>query len=97
LFSDEIDFFVQGKHNRFVRIRKDEQLRPARFNEVCKTSKKMFWGSFSFCGTGLLMPIEGMTRSDKCIGIIERKVITVMRRAFPESEGDFQENPNCMC
>jgi len=39
--------------------------------------------------TGLLMPIERMTRSDKCIGIIERKVITDVRRAFPESEGDF--------
>jgi len=37
------------------------------------------------------MPIEGMTHSDKCIGIIERIVITDMRRAFPESKGDFQE------
>jgi len=91
LFTDEIVFFVQGKHSRFVRIRKGEQLSPARFNEVCKTPKKMFLGSFTFSGTGLLMPIEGMTRSDKCTDIIERKVITDKRRAFPESEGDFQE------
>jgi len=42
------------------------------------------------------MPIEGMTRSDKCIGIIERKVITDMRRAFPLS-GRFSGNTNCMC
>jgi len=32
-----------------------------------------------------------MTRADRSIGIIERKVITDMRRAFPESEGDFQK------
>jgi len=42
------------------------------------------------------MPIEGMTRSEKCIGIIERKVITDMRRAFPESKR-FSGNTNCMC
>jgi len=92
LFSGEIDFFIQGRHSRFVRIRKGEQLSSAHFNEVCKTPKKMFWDSFSFSGTGPLMPIEGMTRSDKCVGIIERKGITYnMRKAFPESEGYFQE------
>jgi len=32
-----------------------------------------------------------MMHSDKCIGAIERKVVTDMRRAFPESEGDVQE------
>jgi len=42
LVSDEIDFFVQGKHSRFVRIRKGEQLSPFHFNESCKTPKKMF-------------------------------------------------------
>jgi len=38
--SDESDFFVQGKHSRFVRIRKGEQLSPAHFDDVCKTSSK---------------------------------------------------------
>jgi len=52
----------------------------------------MFWGSFSFSGTGSLKPIGGMTYSDKCIGVIERKVITDMRRAIPESEGDVQKS-----
>ena len=52
-----------------------------------KHPQKMFWGSFSFTGTGSLKPVEGMTHSDKCIGVIERKVITDMRSAFPESEG----------
>jgi len=56
-----------------------------------KHPQKMFWGRFSFSGTGSLKPIEVMTLSDKCIGVIERKVITDMRRAFPESEGDVQE------
>jgi len=50
----------------------------------------MFWGNFSLSGRSLLEPIEGMTHLDKCIGVIKRKVITAMRRAFP-SEGDFQE------
>jgi len=36
LFSDESYFFVQGKHSRFFRIRKGEQLSPAHFNEVVK-------------------------------------------------------------
>jgi len=49
--------------------------------------QEIFWGSFSFSGTGSLKPIEGMTHLDKWIGVIERTVITDMRRAFPESEG----------
>ena len=78
--------------SKFVKIRKSEQLSHAHFNEVCKTSPKMFWGSFSFSGTGSLKPIEGMTHSDKCIGETERKVITDMtREKFPEIEGDVQE------
>jgi len=40
-----------------------------------KHPKKIFWGSFSFSGTGA----------------IERKVITDMKSTFPESEGDFQK------
>jgi len=32
-----------------------------------------------------------MTHSDKCISVIERKVITDMRRAILEIEGDVQE------
>jgi len=37
------------------------------------------------------MAIEVMTSVDKSIGIIEKKVITDMRRAFPGSESDFLE------
>ena len=59
LLSDASDFFLQGKHNRFVRIRFE--------------------------------PIEGMTHSDICFGVFERKVTADMRRAFPENEGDVQE------
>jgi len=51
----------------------------------------MLWGGFSFSGTGPIEPIEGMKHSDKCIGVIERKDITDMTRAFPEDEGDVQE------
>ena len=51
----------------------------------------MFWGSFSFSGTRSFVAIEGVTHSDKCIGVIERKVITDMRKAFLDSEGDVQE------
>jgi len=96
LLLDESYFFVQVKHSRFVRIGKGEQLSPAHFNEVCKTSQKIFWGSLSFSGTGSLKPIEGVTHSDKCIGVVERKVITDMRRALPESEGDVQKT-QIMC
>jgi len=91
LLSNESDVVVQGKHSRFVRIRKGEQLSPAHFNEVGKISPKDFWGSCSFSGTGSLKPIEGMAHSDKCTSDIERKTITDMRRPFPESEGDLQE------
>jgi len=44
-----------------------------------KHPQKMFWGSFNFSGTVSLKPFEGMTNSDNCIGVIERKVITDMR------------------
>jgi len=57
----------------------------------------MFWVRFSFSRTGSLKPIEVITHSDKCIGVIERKVITDMKRAFRESEGDVQEITNYMC
>jgi len=93
LLSDENDFFFQGKHRRFVRIGKGEQLNPVHFNNVCETSpQKMFWSSFSFSGTGSLKPIGGITHSHKCIGVIEKKVITDMRSAFSESEGNVHKS-----
>jgi len=58
LFSDESHFFVQGKHSRFVRIRKGEQLSPAHFNELVKDLQKMFSGSFTFPRVGSPMPSE---------------------------------------
>jgi len=57
-----------------------------------KHPQKMFWSNFSCSGTGSLKPIGGMTHSDKYIGVIERKVITDMIRAFPESEGDVEKS-----
>jgi len=38
--SDENYFFVQGKHSRFVRIRKGERLNPVHFNKACETLPK---------------------------------------------------------
>ena len=70
LFSDESLFFVQGKHSRFIRIRKDEQLSPTHCSEVVKDPKRMFWVSFSFSGVTSIMPIEGMMNSYTCIHVI---------------------------
>jgi len=56
-----------------------------------KHRRRVRISSFSFSGTGSLKPIEGTTHSDKCLGEIETKVITDMRRALPEIEGDDQE------
>ena len=94
LFSDESNFFVQGKHSRFVRIRKGEQLSPAHFNEVRKDpQKKMICGSFSFSGVGSLMPTEGMMNLYKYIDVMERKIIPDMTaRAFPDGGGKFQND-----
>ena len=47
----------------------------------------MFWRSFNFAGLGCLMLIEGMMSSDKCIDVIENKVIPDMKRAFPDGGG----------
>lgn len=64
LFSDESHFVVQGQRSRFVR--KSEKATAAHFDQTRKhPPKKMFWGCFSFEGTGSRVPIEGMMRSGK--------------------------------
>jgi len=35
----KVIFFVPGKHSRYVRIRKGEQVSPSNFNEVVKDPK----------------------------------------------------------
>ena len=52
----------------------------------------MFWGSFSYSGVESLVPIEGMMNSDKCIDVIEKKIISNIRRAFPDDGGLFQQD-----
>jgi len=96
LFSDESHFFVQGKHSRFVRIRKGEQLSPADFTEVVKyPQKKMPWGSFS--GVDVLIPIECMMNSDKYIDVIEGKVIPDLRRELIAEEYSHRILPRVFC
>ena len=52
----------------------------------------MFWGSFSYSGVGSLAPIKDMMNSDKYIDLIEKKVISNMKRAFPDDGGIFQHD-----
>ena len=96
LFSDESDFFVPGKHSRFIRIRNREQLSPAHCNELVKEPKRMFWGSFSFSVVASLMPIEGMMNLRKYNDVIERTAIPDMRKAFPDGGGKFQDIVPCL-
>lgn len=71
LFSDESHFFVQGMRHQFVRRTDSEPLLAAHIEQSVKHPvKQMFWGCFSYCGTGLLVPIQGMMNSEKYIKVL---------------------------
>ena len=93
LFSDESHFLVQGERSQHVRRSPHEKPRNAHIDQSVKyPQKKMFWGCFSYYGTGSLYPVEGMMRSQQYIEVLRRKVLPQLRKLFPDGSGVFQQD-----
>jgi len=66
IFSDESHFEVQGYRSQYVRRSKGEPLQGGHNDQASKDpAKKMFWGCFTFKGTGRLILVKGMMNSIK--------------------------------
>ena len=44
----------------------------------------MSWGSFTYSGVGLLLPIEAIINSEKYIQVLDKKVVRDLANAFPD-------------
>ena len=75
VFSDECHFEAHGFNSQFVRRSNGEPVRAEHMKQSFKhPPKQMFWGCFSYEGTGCLIPIEGMMNSDRYIRLIETRI-----------------------
>lgn len=93
LFSDESHFLVQGQRSRFVRKSENEKLTTQHFDQTVKHPiKKMFWGCFSYKGTGSLVPIEGMMNSEKYKNLLEQKLENELRKLDANGQALFQQD-----
>ena len=58
MFSDKSHFYVQGQWTSFIRRSRLDTLRSEHiFQKVKHPDKVMFWGCFSYAGTGSLIPV----------------------------------------
>ena len=93
IFSDESHFIVQGFKSRYVRRGIGEPLRRGHIDQAPKhPPKKMFWGYFSFLGTGTLVPVEGMMNSNKYMEILRQKLVPALAERYPAGDGIFQQD-----
>ena len=93
IFSDESHFEVQGYRSQYVRRSKGEPLQDGHIEQAPKhPPKKMFWGCFTFKGTGRLIPVEGMMNSIKYKEILTKYLLPTVQVAFPEGGGIFQQD-----
>lgn len=93
LFSDETHFLVQGQRSRFVRKSDNKKLTAAHINQTVKhLLKKMFWGCFSYKGTGSLVPIEGMMNSLKYKDLLEQRLQAELDKVDANGEAVFQQD-----
>lgn len=75
-FSDESHFLIQGQVVPFVRKQRKQKVNNSHINQKVKhPSKVMFWGSFSFKGTNVLVPVTGMMKQDQYIEILTKALL----------------------
>ena len=66
IFSDESHFEGHGPKFAFAQRSASEPINSRHIQQAPKYPlKKMFWGCFTFQGTGRLCPVEGMMNSTK--------------------------------
>lgn len=93
LFSDESHFLVQGQRSRFVRKSDNEKLTAAHIDQTVKHPlKKMFWGCFSYKGTGSLVPVEGIMNSEKYKDLLEQRLEAELRKVDANGKAVFQQD-----
>ena len=93
LLSNESHFLVQGRRRQHVGGFIAESIHECHMDQSVKhRPKKMFWGSFSYYGVGSQLPIEGMMTAEKCINVVEKKVVADLANAFPDGSGVFQHD-----
>ena len=78
---------------QYVRRALEEPLRPSHLQQSVKhPDKKMFWGCFSYYGTGPLYPVEGMMNSTQYLDVLRRKAIPEMDDKFSGKTCFFQHD-----
>ena len=87
LFSNETYFLVQGQYRHYVRRDEGKRVTEYHINQTVKHCQKMFWGSFSFSGLESLYPCLGIMNADKCIDVVNHKVMRDMQITFPDGGG----------
>lgn len=93
LFTDESHFFVQGQRSLYVRKSVNEKLSAAHIDQTVKHPLKvMFWGCFSYKGTGSLVPIKGMMNSQKYKDLLENKLEAELRKVNANGQAVFQQD-----
>jgi transposase len=96
LFSDETYFMVQGQHSRYVRKHRDENLTSAHISQTVKYPvKTMFWGCFSYNGTGSLVPVEGNMTSLTYKDLLQRKLQQNLKKTCPKGAIFQQDSAPC--
>ena len=95
--SDESHFEVHIRRSQYVRQSVGEPLNTFHIQQAPKhPPKKMFWGCFTFNGTGRLCPVKGMMNSTKYRKVLEKKLVLTMQKFFPDGNGIFQQD-NAPC
>jgi len=52
----------------------------------------MFWGCFSARGLGPIVPLVGSVTGDTHVTILNKHVVSTMKKNFPKGDGWFQED-----
>ncbi|XP_069951387.1 transposable element Tc1 transposase [Cherax quadricarinatus] len=86
IFSDVTHFEVHGYRSSL------EPLQDGHIQQAPKHPPKMFWGSFTAKGLGLLVIVEGTMNSDKYKAILATHLLPIVARDFPDGEGIFQQD-----
>lgn len=82
--SDELHFEVHGHKVMFVCKSSNEVTSSSPYPANTKTSsKENVLGLYAFQEPGPLVPIKGMTNSDKYISLLQRRIVSLLQKLVP--------------